>query len=238
MPLPPERSRAAIVISALLHLLLIYALLRVTAQVMPPTSSPIGEAFRLALGGGGGGGNGGTAFTAAPPPPPTAAEIPPPPLVVPPEVVPPPPTPVAEAPMAFRDTTPASSSQVAGGTGGGSGGGNGTGVGPGSGSGTGPGSGSGSGGGNGNGRGGTEPVSKQMIIPTLNSPKSLRGVTVDVMFSVDAQGKVLDIKVTPPIADKGYAKKFDEAMRNYGFTPARDSLGKAVAASVVVTVTF
>ncbi|MEO5797914.1 MAG: hypothetical protein ABIZ70_04000 [Gemmatimonadales bacterium] len=238
MPLPTERSRAAIIISGLLHLLLIYALLRVTAHVMPPTTSPIGEAFRLALGGGGGGGSGGPAFANTPPPPPTPAEIPPPPMVVPPEVVPPPPTTAPEAPMAFRDTTPATSSQVAGGTGGGSGGGAGTGVGPGTGSGTGAGSGSGSGGGNGNGRGEVPPKSKQLVLPALDSPKSLRGKTVEVTFTIDALGRVVDIKVDPPITDRGYAKKFDEVMRGYGFHPGTDSLGRAIAATYVVTVSF
>lgn len=239
MPQPEARSRVAIVISAVLHLLLIYALLRVTAQVMPPTNSPIGEAFRLALGGGGGGGSGGASF-AAPPPPPQATEIPPPPLVTPPEVVPPPPTPVAETPpaMAFRDTTPTSGVQSAPGTGGGTGGGVGTGTGPGTGSGVGPGSGSGTGGGNGNGRGGSPPEPRQMILPALDAPKSLRGKTVEVNLTIDALGKVSDIKIEPPISDRGYAKKFEEVMRNYGFRPARDSLGRAVAASYIITITL
>lgn len=231
------------IVSALLHVLLIVLLIRVTAKaVLPETHSPIGDAFQIAAGGGGGGGgNSGASFEHAPPPPPPEVPIvPPPPPVVPtitPEQIPPKTEPAVTA--APRDTTPPSNASSAGGTGGGSGGGSGTGTGTGTGSGVGPGSGGGTGGGaGGGGRGGSLPTNKQMILPPLDKPKSVRGLTVEVTFTVDAFGTVVDLDVKPSIPDRGYAKKFEEAMRGYRFVPARDENGKAVAGAVTITVTL
>lgn len=241
LPLGRERSRAAAIVSALLHVLLIALLIRLTARtVVPEAHSPIGDAFQLAAGGGGGGGgSSGAAFEHAPPPPPPEVPVVPPPPVVPPvtpEVVPPRPEPAVTAPP--RDSTPSSAAPAAG-TGGGGGGGTGTGTGTGSGSGVGPGSGSGTGGGSGSGGpGGSPPRNKQMIIPSLDAPKALRGRTVDVVFTVDAAGVVTDVEVKPPIPDRGYAKKFEETMRGYRFIPGRDENGKAVAGVVTITVTL
>ena len=58
------------------------------------------------------------------------------------------------------------------------------------------------------------------------------------IFTIDAEGRVTDLKVSPPIADKGYARRFDDAMRNYRFKPARDPEGKAVPGVLPFTVTF
>lgn len=238
LPLPPERSRTAIAISSALHLLLVLALIRVTAAVVQPTTSPIGEAFKIAIGGGGGGGTGGTSFATTPPPPAVAALPPPPPVTIP-SVVDHSLTPVVETPMVFRDTTFPPSNAAAPGTGGGSGGGAGTGAGPGTGGGVGPGSGGGTGGGSGAGdRAGTQAVNRQMIIPPLDHPKSLRGKSIEVTFFIDANGKVTDLLVNPPIVDRGFAKKFDETMRGYDWRPARDSLGKPVPGSVVYIISF
>ena len=81
-------------------------------------------------------------------------------------------------------------------------------------------------------------MNRVTILPPLDPPKSLRGKTLEVTFQIDAAGKVLDVLVTPPIADRGFAKKFDEIMRGYDWRPARDSLGKAVAGSFAVTFSF
>ncbi|MEP6591508.1 MAG: hypothetical protein ABJC19_10020, partial [Gemmatimonadota bacterium] len=235
LPASSERSRTATLISTLVHLILIAVLVRVTAEVVHPTRSPIGDAFQLAIGGGGGGGKGGAAFAAPPPPPPVEQALPPP--VVVPTIVPPPLTPVAPE-TAFRDTTPTASAVAAAGRGGGSGGGTGTGTGPGTGSGVGPGSGSGTGGGNGSGgKGGTEPVGRQMVLPAPDPPKSLRGKEIEVTFSIDAAGNVVALHIRPEISDRAYGKKFEDLMRAYTFVPARDSLGRAVAATTVITVT-
>jgi len=244
LPEPDRRSRLATVVSFLLHALIIYLAIRITASVALPEHSPLGDAIQMVLGGGGGGGGqGGQAFdhAKAPPPPPTPVPppvMPPPPppapTVVPQTVTPPPPA----APPA-ASTEPPSASTVAGaGTGTGTGGGNGSGTGTGTGSGQGPGSGSGTGGGNGGGTGGFGPDPKQLIVPGLDAPKELRGKNFEVIFSVTATGVVSDVKITPPIANKGYAKKFDEAMRGYTFRPARDAAGNKIAGTYVYTFTM
>lgn len=237
LPRSAERSRTAIVLSALLHLLLIAALIRVTASVVRPTHSPIGDAFQLAIGGGGGGGKGGAVNTAPPVTHEPEPVVPPPPPVVAPTVIPPPPAPVTETPVPTKEPAPVASTAAAG-TGGGSGGGAGTGTGPGTGSGVGPGSGGGSGGGAGNGRGGSPPENKSLILPPIDPPKPLRGKEFEVTFNIDALGKVIDVLVTPPITDRAFARKFDQIMRGYDWRPARDSLGRAVAGSFTMILSF
>lgn len=242
LPAPERRGRLATIISFLLHALVIFIAIRLTAVVTMPKHSPLGDAIQLVLGGGGGGGGQhGAAFdhpTTPQPPPPVPPPVQPPPPPVP-TVIPPPPTPQPQIPPAAAVADPAAASSVAGaGTGTGSGGGNGSGTGTGSGSGQGPGSGSGSGGGNGGGKGGFPPELKQMIVPPLDGPKKLHGKTVEVTFHVTADGHVTDVSVIPPIEDRAYARKFDEVMRDYRFKPARDPNGKAIAGITTVAVTF
>jgi periplasmic protein TonB len=230
-----------VVASVIVHVLLIALAIRLTAEVVIAKHNPIGDALRLALGGGGGGGgqNGRMYHVEKAPTPtekPVTEPVPPPPV---PTVIPPPPpperTPVTVAPL----KVPLAPTTVAGtGSGGGSGGGRGTGTGTGTGSGQGPGSGSGRGGGNGSGNGPSQPIAQQMIIPPLNAPKALHGDSVEVTFQITAAGEVADIDVRPPIADRKFSKTFDAAMRGYRFHPARDSLGRPVAGTTVVTVIF
>ncbi len=61
---------------------------------------------------------------------------------------------------------------------------------------------------------------------------------MEVTFHLDARGRVTDLEVSPPIRDRGYARKFDKAMRKYEFKPARDADGRAVAGILPVTVSF
>lgn len=243
LPGPERRSRVAAVVSFLLHAGVIYLAIRLTNAVTMPQHSPIGDAIKLVLGGGGGGGGqGGPAFVRAPPPPPpplvTPPVQPPPvpvPAVTPPPVAPqpvPPPAAAAPAPTAAKPTTAA-------GTGTGTGGGNGSGAGPGTGSGRGAGSGSGSGGGAGAGKGISQPVWRQATIPPMDkAPKKLRGKQVDVTFTVSADGRALSWTVTPPIADRGFAKIFEEVIRNYRFFPAKDADGKPIPGTATVSFTF
>ncbi len=220
--------------------LLIFLAIRVTAAVALPEHSPLGDAIEMVLGGGGGGGGqSGAAFqkpAKAPPtavPPPVVPPPPPPPPVVTPTTVPPPVATVPPpAPANAGLTTPTA------GTGAGNGGGSGTGVGSGQGTGEGPGSGSGKGGGTGGGNGGFPPDNTRMIIPPTNVPKELRGMPITVKFSIDSTGVVTDLVVTPPIANRGYAKRFDEAMRGYRFIPARSPTGRNVAGIFTVQVTL
>lgn len=124
---------------------------------------------------------------------------------------------------------------MAAGSGTGTGGGSGAGAGTGKGSGQGPGSGSGTGGGD--GTGGFPPVNKQMILPpTEGVPKELRGREIQVTFSVAPDGRVTSFVVAPPIENRAFAKKFDEIMRGYSFTPARDAHGKNIADTVGFTI--
>ena len=96
LPGTERRNRFAPAISFLLHAIVIYLAIRMTAAVTMPQHSPIGDAIQLVLGGGGGGGQGGSAFEHAmpPPPPPVTPPVQPPPMpvpaVTPPPVVPPP----------------------------------------------------------------------------------------------------------------------------------------------------
>lgn len=240
--LPTERRRSplAAALSLLLHLTLIALLIRVGMEKADLRGNPISDLLQQA-GGGGGGGQGGTEYVMLAPPPPPPPEPRPetvPVPVVTPEVVPPVEQtqlkPVFQAPP---DTLPPGG--LSAGSGGGSGGGQGTGQGPGTGSGVGPGSGGGSGGGvGGGGRRGSPPVTKFMMVPPLDGvPKSLRGKTIELTFEIDATGRVTSLDY-PPLPDRGYARKFDEVMRSYTFTPARDADGRAVAGVLTVTVTF
>jgi TonB family protein len=76
------------------------------------------------------------------------------------------------------------------------------------------------------------------VLPPSDYPKELRGRTLEVTFWVDAQGKVEHIEVVPTIAQGGFAKKFEETMRNYRFQPARSPEGVPVAGSLTVKVAF
>lgn len=233
--LPTDRTRRpwAGVLSLLLHALIVLLLVGLGLKGAAELGNPLLNLPQLP-GGGGGGGKGGEFVLVTippPPPPPAAMEVP---LVVPteiPEVVEEPPEEVTPQPVVEPGD---------GGTGGGTGGGQGTGTGTGEGSGVGPGSGGGTGGGTGGGgRRGRPPEPRTLIIPPIdNIPRALRGKSVEVTFYIDVTGKVTDISVSPPIADRGFARKFDEAMRSYRFRPARDSEDRIVAGVFPVTLTF
>lgn len=239
-----RRARWAAPLSLLLHLLVLALAVRVGLQEAVERGNPLFNLDQLP-GGGGGGGTGGSGFVTIlpppPPPPPAVTEVAP--TVVPTEIPPVEAEPVvdpAPVPPPPAPTPPAGNPGGTQGTGGGSGGGEGTGTGPGQGSGVGPGSGGGSGGGTGGGgQRGRPPESRALILPPIdNIPRALRGRSVEVTFHIDATGVVTALEVVPPIADRGYARKFDEAMRGYRFRPARDADDRAVAGILVMTVNF
>lgn len=242
-PQPPRRDPVATLVSLLLHALLIYLAIRVSAVVVEPRGGDFAEAFQQFIaGGGGGGGKGGTFIAVVPPAAPAVVPVETPPVVTPPAVTPtvvPTPTPVETTPTEIPPPAAAPGAAPAGaGSGGGTGGGTGTGTGTGTGSGVGPGSGGGTGGGVGTGKTGMPPESRSMMIPPIDPPKSMRGKTVDVVFTISADGRVTDLVVTPPITDRDFAKKFDEIMRTYRFRPARDADGNAVASTYPFQFTF
>jgi hypothetical protein len=119
------------------------------------------------------------------------------------------------------------------GTGGGAGGGAGQGIGPGQGPGAGPGTGGG-------GAGGTvrPPELRDLAFPFDTPPKELRGASLAVTFWVRVDGRVDRYEVAPEIADQDYARKFDEVIRAFRFTPARAPDGTTVAGTTTVTFTL
>ncbi len=224
------------------------------------TPAPGAPALFLIPGGGGGGGGNRVAYITlpssprpapeppAPRPPATEPPVPSPvstPPVEPPEELPPPvdetevvpPTPMDTTPhLATGDSAPPSPAAGTGpGFDGGSGGGVGGGTGPGIGSGAGDGSGPGSG-----GEGGVvrPPELRDLAFPFETPPKELRGASLDVTFWVRVDGRVERYEVSPTITDRDYARKFDEVIRAFRFSPARAPDGTRIAGTTRVTFTL
>jgi hypothetical protein len=206
--------------------------------------APGTPALFLFQGGGGGGGGDRAAYITVPSPPERspAPPAPPPPVPVePPEQIPPPvenaevapptPEPVDSLPAVARADSGASGPGGEGGTGGGTGDGRGPGAGPGSGDGSGP----GMGGGGGVVR---PPELRDLAFPFETPPKELRGASLDVTFWVRVDGRVERYEVRPAINDRDYARKFDEVIRAFRFTPARAPDGTRIAGTTRVTFTL
>lgn len=151
-----------------------------------------------------------------------------------PEPVPAEPEPAETSAVAVGDTA-ASSDHIVGGAGTGQsvGAGNAAGIGGGAGAGGGTGPGPG-------GEGGTlrPPEPRDMAFPFDAPPKELRGVSLNVTFWVRADGRVERYMVEPEIKDRKYAKKFDEVMRAFRFTPARAPNGTRVAGTTRISFTL
>ena len=242
--------------SVLLHAALLAFVVLQGERLWRRTPTPgAASIFALQGGGGGGGGNRVTYITLPPIPkssaPPTMPAVPPPVALVepeapvpepvsPPEVLPQEPPPdtlqlaAAAAPAAPPAAAGAPSEGAGPGTGGGTGGASGSGVGPGEGSGVGPGSGRGA------GEGGAirPPELRDLAFPFDNPPKELRGASLDVTFWVRMDGRVERYRVQPQITDRGYARKFDEVIRAFRFTPARAPDGSRIAGTTTVTFTL
>ncbi len=232
--------------SVLLHLaiVLLIVLVRWRDVLSWDEVADMGDPAREKGGGGGGGSVRQVALPALARP--AAAQVAPvvrpstPVVSVPdPVVVQPPPPPTPE-PVVVVAAPPDSTATPSAGQGGpGTGGGKGTGTGPGQGSGSGPGSGSGSGPGTGGDGGrGYPPEPRQVILPPLDYPRSLRGQTVAVTFWVGTDGRVERVALAPDIEDKGFARKFSDVMKSYRFRPARSPEGTVIAGTTTVTVTF
>jgi hypothetical protein len=89
----------------------------------------------------------------------------------------------------------------------------------------------GAGGTGGRGEGGTlrPPEPRELPLPYDTPPKELRGASLKVTFWVRVDGRVERYEVEPEIKNRDYAKKFDEVMRAFRFTPARAPDGTSVA---------
>ncbi|HEU5357614.1 MAG TPA: hypothetical protein VFU45_00740 [Gemmatimonadales bacterium] len=233
------RSPLGVALSIVLHILVLALLIAPWAYFDPEVRAGLVAAL---TGGGGGGGRGGdatgVAYISVPAPkaPPPSAPTPVPTPVSRP-TVPQVPDATDVAPPVDSAVSPAKGVAAPGqadgaGKGGGTGGGEGPGSGTGSGSATGPGKG-------GNGGKGTPPDPRQMIIPPNGQvPKALRGRMLAVTFWVTETGDVARVSETPPIEDAKYRRAFEEAMLAYRFRPARDSLGRPTAATIVITQTL
>ena len=234
----------------LLHVLIIALAVRSGEQLWSRALAPGDPALTPGGGGGGGGGSRVAYITLPPAPQPpalprqTSVTPPPPHPRADPEPAVIPPTPVVAAPApapAPIDTQPPPAPSAAAGTGPGAGpgagGGTGGGVGPGIGPGQGPGTGAGAGGG---GQGGTvrPPELRDLAFPFDTPPKELRGASLAVTFWVRVDGQVDRYQVEPAIGDRDYARKFDEVIRAFRFTPARAPDGSKVAGTTTVTFTL
>jgi len=258
--LPAGRRRYdGLVISLVVHALILLLAVRSGEHLWSRTLAPGDPA--LPTGGGGGGGGGGAprvTYITLPPPPAAAEPVMRPDPVVPlpvrppveptparttpkpsPEVAAPTPPPVdtqPPTPPAAAGTVSTASATTPGsgpGTGGGQGGGAGQGIGPGEGRGSGPGN-----GGGGQGGGIRPPELRDLAFPFDTPPKELRGASLAVTFWVRVDGRVDRYEVAPEIADHDYARKFDEVIRAFRFTPARAPDGRTVAGTTTVTFTL
>jgi hypothetical protein len=76
-----------------------------------------------------------------------------------------------------------------------------------------------------------------MAFPFDNPPKELRGLSLNVTFWVQNDGRVERYRVEPEIKDRDYAKKFDEVMRAFRFTPARAPDGTSIPGTTTISFT-
>jgi hypothetical protein len=249
LSLPGSRRRyLGFALSLGFHGILLAVVLSQGDRLWKRTLNPGAPSLFLFQGGGGGGGGNRVAYITLPPPPKPAPPppAPVPPTEIPPEPVPPPveevevPVPAPTPPMdstpavATADTMPnatGSGPGTGGRTGGGAGGSDGPGRGPGSGEGEGP----GVGGGGGVVR---PPELRDLSFPFENPPKELRGATLDVTFWVKVDGRVERYEVRPAIIDRDYARKFDEVIRAFRFSPARAPDGRRIPGTTRVMFTL
>ena len=77
-----------------------------------------------------------------------------------------------------------------------------------------------------------------MAFPFDNPPKELRGLSLNVTFWVRVDGRVERYHIDPEITDRDYARKFDEVIRAFRFTPARGPDGTRVSGTTTVIFTL
>ena len=82
------------------------------------------------------------------------------------------------------------------------------------------------------------PELRDLAFPFETPPKELRGASLDVTFWVRVDGRVERYVVQPAIVDRDYARKFDEVIRAFRFTPARAPDGSRIAGTTRVTFTL
>lgn len=233
-------------VSLALHALLLAALVAHGEHVWSRAPGPENSPFSGGASGGGGGGGPRVAYITLPSPPEAEKPAPQrgtPPVPTPPPVLPRPvrqPEPPKVAPSEVDTTKGRQPSVAVRDSGVGQGGGpvGGTSGKPGSGEGQGnQGAGAGSGAGGEGGRA-RPPEPRDMAFPFDNPPKELRGLSLNVTFWVQNDGRVERYRVEPEIKDRDYAKKFDEVMRAFRFTPARAPDGTSIPGTTTISFTL
>ena len=223
-------------LSAALHLLVIFLLTTdFSSHEANIIEKPQGAGGAGPAGGGGGGkrGTGGirehVTYVAMAPAPVTEPKVIPPVVQQLAPVVPPPPAvkpaePIPEVKPELKVDMPKieAIAPVAG-TGGGSGRDGTTGNGPGSGGGVGSGIGTGRGSGIGPGTGGGNqanfpPTPTELFIPPLPMPDKVRGFRLVAEYDIDSTGKILDFNFTPT-KDGGYNSRLKEVLKSFKFRP-------------------
>ena len=139
-----------------------------------------------------------------------------------------------------RETAPVRGVEVLGrgaGTGGGPGAGTGAGGGIGSGRGTGMGSGVGPGTG---GEGGDvlPPSPNYTTLPPLPRPRSVRGKTYALHFTIGTDGRVLRVEIEPRIRDGDYRRRLIARLYEWKFHPALTRDGTRVTGQATVRYTL
>ena len=223
-------GRQGVVVSIIVHAAIILLILfpvviaRTVIQKIEQGAGGAGPA------GGGGGGRAGEGpretlryVKLAPTPVPTPRVLPPIPTPVVPRVIPPevkPPTPTVPEPTAFTPSAITSVASIPGlgtgrdgtaGNGPGSGGGVGSGIGTGRGSGVGPGTGGGA-------QANYPPSPKELFLPPLPAPPSVRGTKTLAEFDIDSTGKVLDVHFEET-RDGDYNRRLFAVLRQMKFRP-------------------
>ena len=242
-PVPPRRY-VGLGASLVFHGLVVALLVTQDERLWSRTAAPGAPGPGVFAAGDRGGGGSRVTYITLPPMPRT--EPPPRPKVV--KAVPPPqrvevPVKAPEQPEAVTpppDTVPPQPATLATGDSSAA-----SGAAPGTGTGAGPGQGSGraGGGGNGTGPGGEggrarPPEPRDMAFPFDNPPKELRGTSLNVTFWVRNDGRVERYVVEPAIKDRDYAKKFDEVMRAFRFTPAQAADGTRIPGTTRISFTL
>ncbi|HWA16470.1 MAG TPA: hypothetical protein VG817_08550 [Gemmatimonadales bacterium] len=81
-------------------------------------------------------------------------------------------------------------------------------------------------------------MAKHLILPPTDPPKELRGELVEVTFYILADGTVDRVSIKPEIKDRKFAKRLDETMRGYRFTPATNASGVPVPSVYTQTMRY
>jgi hypothetical protein len=240
--LPHSRARlGGLAVSVALHALLIGVLVAHGEELWTGTRA-LGDPAPKNGGRSSGGGGNRVAYITLPSLPEPAATTPrvPPPVPAPRRMVSPVPEPVPDKaphpePLDTATVAPASAAPAGGENGAGVAAGPGAGDSGGLGAGPGTGAGAGPGGGAGRAR---PPEPRDLAFPFDPPPKELRGASLSVTFWVRVDGRVERYEVEPEIKDRDYAKKFDEVMRAFRFTPARAPDGTRVAGTTKISFTL